>query len=688
MKLKEYLKRMLFSFLVLSLCVNVTSFNIYADDSLNENKQEVQTQVETQNGENNDDLTSIDDKDQLREDISEKANVVVDTTTDKYEPTVEVSIDDQILELNRDYTVQYETDLDNQVGQVTVTGINSYTGSVVQKFDIVDETVTVSNDDVDTNTQDENDVGIAAFSIEQNDQLQDGIYIIRSSLNSNYVLDVTGGSYSNSANVQLYGYNGSDAQLWRVSHDGEGYITFTNVKSGKVLDLNGGSVTNGRNIQQYDSNGTKAQKWVLKGDSNGYEIVSAANSNYVLDLNGAIVRNSQNIQLYQSNGTKAQKWVFSAYVSPVERAKQLASENVNTIQNGTYVISTSKNSGYVFDVNGGSYSNSANVQLYGYNGTNAQLWTISHDSEGFVTFTNVKSGKVLDLNGATISNGSNIQQYESNGTRAQKWIVTGNSNGYEIRSALNPDYVIDLSDAVVQNSQNIQLYQSNGTQAQKWTFRDYSEMYVFNKGSYGDLLKAVDISEYQANLNLADIKNQIDFAILRVGYTGYVSGTMNRDRKFNEFYNQAMNNQIPVGVYYYSCATNVSKAIEEANFVINQLKGKSIKYPVYIDFEDPTNQAGLDGSTKEAICNAFCLTIKNAGYKAGVYSRQNFLFDYTTVEFDHRWNLWVSNYGYNSGQPSSNPYTNKPYFNMWQYTSKGSLSGYNGNLDLNIWYVK
>ena len=467
--MREYLKRILFSCLVLSLCVNITSFGVCADDSLNENEQEVSTQVDTENDENSDDSTVIEENDQLKEDISEKANVIVDTTTDKYEPTVEVSIDDQILELNRDYTVQYETDLDNQVGQVTVTGINNYTGSVVKKFDIVDETEEVSND-VDTYSQEEKDVGIVTFNLEQSEELKDGVYIIRSSLNNNYVLDVNGGSYNNSANVQLYGYNGTNAQLWRVSHDSEGYITFTNVKSGKVLDLNGGSVTNGRNIQQYDSNGTKAQKWVLKGDSNGYEIVSAANSNYVLDLNGAIVRNSQNIQLYQSNGTKAQKWVFSTYVSPTERANQLASENINAIQNGTYVINTAKNNGYVLDVNGGSYNNSANVQLYGYNGTNAQLWTISHDSEGFVTFTNVKSGKVLDLNGATISNGRNIQQYESNGTRAQKWIVTGNSNGYEIRSALNPDYVVDLNSGEVRNSQNIQLYQSNGTQAQKWTF--------------------------------------------------------------------------------------------------------------------------------------------------------------------------------------------------------------------------
>lgn len=319
---------------------------------------------------------------------------------------------------------------------------------------------------------------------------------------------------------------------------------------------------------------------------------------------------------------------------------------------------------------GGSYRYNeapkiSNIQISNVNSAGYTITCTVEDSDGiskvlFPTWTSNKGQDDLIWGAGTIS-----------GNTATFHVDTS-AHGYETGNYIT----------------HIYAYDKTGKNSSTVAGTTFVETYPFYKGSYGDLLKAVDISEYQANLNLADIKNQIDFAILRVGYTGYVSGTMNRDRKFNEFYNQAMNNQIPVGVYYYSCATNIGKAVEEANFVINQLKGKNISYPVYIDFEDPTNQAGLDGSTKQAICNAFCLTIENAGYQAGVYSRQNFLFDHTTSEFDHRWNLWVSNYGYNSGQPSSNPYANKPYFNMWQYTSKGSLSGYNGNLDLNIWYVK
>lgn len=213
------------------------------------------------------------------------------------------------------------------------------------------------------------------------------------------------------------------------------------------------------------------------------------------------------------------------------------------------------------------------------------------------------------------------------------------------------------------------------------------QVHTFNKGQYNDLQKGVDISEWQAGLNLNTISHQIDYVILRIGYTGSVSNVCTKDSYFDNFYNQAIINNIPIGIYYYSTATNVSDAVKEAQFVIKNLKDKKITYPVYFDFEDG-KQANLSGTEKESICNAFCLTIKNGGYKAGVYSRQNFLFDYTTEKFDDTWDLWVSHYGQNIGQPSQNVYTYEPYFEMWQYTSKGKLEGYSGNLDLNISYKK
>lgn len=314
---------------------------------------------------------------------------------------------------------------------------------------------------------------IDTLAAENRNVLADGTYTISTLLNSNYVLDVKDGSTSNGANIQLYETNDTAAQQFKVSHDSQGYVTFTNVKSGRVLDLNGAVVKDAGNIQQYTSNGTRAQKWIVKQDGNGYVVMSAINPNYILDLNGGSVRNGSNIQLHSVTGSNSQRWNITKYVSKDERINNLAAQNKNTLADGVYEINSVKNSNYTLDVNSASTRNGANVQLYLRNGTQAQAFKVTHDSQGFVTFTNVNSGKVIDLDGAITKNGRNIHQYASNSTRAQKWIVQQSGSGYSIVSAIDTSFALDIRNGSVYSGSNIQLYKSNNTAAQQWTFNKY-----------------------------------------------------------------------------------------------------------------------------------------------------------------------------------------------------------------------
>lgn len=311
------------------------------------------------------------------------------------------------------------------------------------------------------------------LAAENRNVLANGTYTISTLLNSNYVLDVKDGSTSNGANIQLYESNDTAAQQFKVSHDSQGYVTFTNVKSGRVLDLNGAIVKDAGNIQQYTSNGTRAQKWIVKQDGNGYVVMSAINPNYIFDLNGGSVRNGSNIQLHSVTGSNSQRWNITKYVSKDERINNLAAQNKNTLADGVYEINSVKNSNYTLDVNSASTRNGANVQLYLRNGTKAQAFRVSHDSQGFVTFTNINSGKVIDLDGAITKNGRNIHQYASNGTRAQKWIVQQSGSGYSIVSAIDASFALDIRNGSVYSGSNIQLYKSNNTAAQQWTFNKY-----------------------------------------------------------------------------------------------------------------------------------------------------------------------------------------------------------------------
>ena len=305
------------------------------------------------------------------------------------------------------------------------------------------------------------------------DVIQDGIYTIQSSLNSKYVMNVEGGSTDDGGNLQLYQNQGTTSQQFRITHDSEGYVTITNVKSGLVLDLCGACVSNGSNIWQYASNNTKAQKWIVKKVDNEYVIMSALNTKYVIDLTGGAASNNSNIQLYTYNGTKAQKWIFTKNVPSSNLLDDLANQNKSAIADGVYEIRSVKNNSYALDINEAATYSGANLQLYVANGTPAQLFRVSHDSNGYVTFTNLNSQKAIDVNSGAAVNTQNVWQYDSNGTKAQKWIVQKSGSGYKIISALNANYVLDLCDGKVRSGQNIQLYESNGTVAQQWNFIEH-----------------------------------------------------------------------------------------------------------------------------------------------------------------------------------------------------------------------
>lgn len=136
--------------------------------------------------------------------------------------------------------------------------------------------------------------------------------------------------------------------------------------------------------------------------------------------------------------------------------------------NGTYKLASAINGNYVIDVNGASLLDGANIQLYQDNGSNAQKFTFTKQSDGYYTIKNVNSGKMVDCFGAGKSKGTNICQYESNNTAAQRWKVTSVGNGYYTLTCKCNGLLIDVSGGISANGTNIQMYSANKSAAQKW----------------------------------------------------------------------------------------------------------------------------------------------------------------------------------------------------------------------------
>ena len=141
-------------------------------------------------------------------------------------------------------------------------------------------------------------------------EIPEGTYIIRSSIDKDYVIDVANGSTANGANIQLYKYDKSTKQQFNVSYLGSGLYKILAVHSNKSLDVKDASTKIGANVQQCEQNKEDAQKWIIKDNQDGtYSIISRCNGLYV-DVYNAVAANGTNIQMCDGNGLNAQKFVF------------------------------------------------------------------------------------------------------------------------------------------------------------------------------------------------------------------------------------------------------------------------------------------------------------------------------------------------------------------------------------------
>lgn len=136
------------------------------------------------------------------------------------------------------------------------------------------------------------------------------VFFIQSTVDTNFVMDVKGGSTENRANLQIHELNKTKAQQFTFQKQSDGLYYIVNVRSGYVLDVKGGKAKNATNVWQHKPNATKAQKWKrIKNADGTISFASALNTRYRLDLSKAKAKNGSNIQIYAAKNVRAQKWI-------------------------------------------------------------------------------------------------------------------------------------------------------------------------------------------------------------------------------------------------------------------------------------------------------------------------------------------------------------------------------------------
>lgn len=188
------------------------------------------------------------------------------------------------------------------------------------------------------------------------------------------------------------------------------------------------------------------------------------------------------------------------------------------------------------------------------------------------------------------------------------------------------------------------------------------------------MLKGIDVSSWQGTIDWAKVKSQVDFVVIRCGWGGDFKNQ--DDNKWATNVAGAEKYGIPYGVYLYSYATTEAKIDSEVAHTL-RLVGSHEPFCIYLDMEDKTT-AGLGKTKLTALGIRFCKAVAAKGFKAGVYANQNWCNNYLDIkQFSNAgYSVWCAYWS------TAEPKINAPY-DIWQYSSSGSVTGISGRVDMN-----
>ena len=493
--------------------------------------------------------------------------------------------------------------------------------------------------------------------------IDEGTYIIRSSINSNFVLDAAGGSVKNGTNIQLFQSNGTKAQKWKITYKENGYYSISSLLDlTQNFDVAGGGKTNGTNLQLNQNNGTRAQEWLIKETGDGYYYLMSNCNGLYLDIDTARMQNGTNIQLWKGLQNPAQKFKLEKFY-----------ESEKTLEDGIYTIHSSINNNFVLDAARGIAQNGTNIQLFQSNGTKAQKWKITYKENGYYNISSLLDlTQNFDVAGGGKTNGTNLQLHQNNETKAQEWIIKETGDGYYYLMSNCNGLYLDVDTARMQNGTNIQLWKGLQNPAQKFKFIKAEQK-----------TRVIDVSYHQGQIDWNKVYNTGIYGVmLRIGYWN------TEDGRLSEYISEVKRLGIPYGIYIFSYANTTNGANIEADFTKSIISKYNLNptLGIYYDLEDwyisaDNTSNSLSKDQYDNIARTYINSVSNyvgSKYKVKIYADLNHVNNrfggYARSESDWIAHYDVSECGY------------KGPHSLWQYTSSGTIDGIRGYVDLNYLY--
>ena len=208
--------------------------------------------------------------------------------------------------------------------------------------------------------------------------------------------------------------------------------------------------------------------------------------------------------------------------------------------------------------------------------------------------------------------------------------------------------------------------------------------YTFNGDGVlngSDSRLGIDVSTWNGQIDWSQVaRSGVSYAIVRAGYRGSSTGALIRDSAFSRNASGASAAGIRIGIYIFSQATNEAEAVEEASMAVQLASGYHVSLPIFIDVEGSGGRGDrVSVAQRTANIAAFCRTVENSGYKAGVYANKSWFTHNINVGALTGYHIWLAQY---AAKPT---YTASRY-DIWQYSSSGRINGIKGNVDMNMFY--
>ena len=236
------------------------------------------------------------------------------------------------------------------------------------------------------------------------------------------------------------------------------------------------------------------------------------------------------------------------------------------------------------------------------------------------------------------------------------------------------DFNLTVYEPVTNNQTTSTPQTSTEPEEPKYTdFIDVLKNYKKNNNEIG-----IDISKWQGDVDFEKVKNAgAYFVMIRVGSQSGTGGDYVLDPTFKQNIENALKNDLKVGVYFYSYADSEKEAKKQANWVIKQIKDYDISLPIVFDFEsfDAFNEMELSIFGLNQIANTFIDTVDDAGYQGVLYGSKNYL---NAIWKYHTAPVWLAHYTDQTDYDGD-------YF-MWQMCDDGKIDGIDGYVDIDILY--